>query len=80
MMAEKPVLHAVDAGNDPVSEAGCGLTVQPENPQALAEGIRRLMALGAEERKVMGQRGRTFVLEKHTYPVLARRFMAACDL
>src|SRR5690606_6102044 len=34
MMAARPILHAVEAGNDPVAEAGCGLTVTPEDPPA----------------------------------------------
>lgn len=79
MMASRPVLHAVEAGNDPVAEADCGLTVQPENPQAVVDGVRRLLALSADERKAMGQRGRAFVLENHTYPVLARQFLEACQ-
>jgi len=78
MMAGRPVLMAIDAGNDPVSEAGCGLTVKPEDPQAVADGVRNLLALSPELRKAMGQRGRTFVLENHTYPVLAQRFLEAC--
>lgn len=79
MMAARPVLHAVEAGNDPVAEAGCGLTVQPENPQAVANGIRSLFALSPEQRQAMGQGGRAFVLENHIYPVLARRFLQACQ-
>lgn len=75
MMAGRPVLMAIEAGNDPVSEAGCGLTVKPEDPQAVAEGIRSLLALSEDERKKMGQRGRKFVMANHTYPVLAKRFL-----
>ena len=78
MMAAVPVLHSVEAGNDPVAEAGCGLTVPPESPQAVAEGLRRLAALPAAERRAMGARGRAFVEARHTYPVLARRFLDAC--
>jgi glycosyltransferase involved in cell wall biosynthesis len=78
MMAARPVLHAVEAGNDPVAEAGCGLTVPPGAPAAVAEGIRRLLALPAAEREAMGRRGRAFVLAQHSYPVLAERFAAAC--
>jgi glycosyltransferase involved in cell wall biosynthesis len=77
MMAGVPVLHAVDAGNDPVAEAGCGLTVPPESPQALADGLLRLAAVPQPERQAMGQRGRAFVLAHHTYAVLARRFLDA---
>jgi glycosyltransferase involved in cell wall biosynthesis len=77
MMARCVVLHAVAAGNDPVAEAGCGLTVAPEDPAASAEGLRRLAALPADERRAMGERGRAYVLTQNTYPVLARRFLEA---
>ncbi len=77
MMAARPILHAVEAGNDPVAEAGCGLTVAPEDPQAVAAGVLSLLALGAQERAVLGQRGRRFALANHTYPVLGRRFLNA---
>ncbi|WP_349742755.1 glycosyltransferase family 4 protein [Roseateles cavernae] len=77
MMAQRPVLHSVEAGNDPVAEAGAGLTVPPEDAQAVAEGVRRLAALPAEARAAMGRRGREFVLANHTYPVLAQRFVEA---
>jgi len=79
MMAARPVLHAVDAGNDPVSEAGCGLTIATEDPPAMAGGIRALLSLTDGEREAMGQRGREFVLNNLTYPILAKRFLAACD-
>jgi glycosyltransferase involved in cell wall biosynthesis len=78
MMAARPVLLAIEAGNDPVAEAGCGLTIKPEDPHAVAQGIRTLLALSEDERKAMGQRGRDFVLKNHTYAVLARRFLTTC--
>jgi len=77
MMAGVAVLHSVEAGNDPVAEAGCGLTVEPESPQAVVQGLRQLAALTADARRAMGERGRQFVLAHHTYPVLARRFLEA---
>jgi glycosyltransferase involved in cell wall biosynthesis len=77
MMAGSVVLHSVEAGNDPVGEAGCGLTVAPESPQAVADGVRRLLAAPVEERHAMGERGRQFILRHHTYEVLARRFLEA---
>ena len=79
MMAGCPVLHAVEAGNDPVAEAGCGLTVAPESPAAVAEGLRKLAAMPSDLRRAMGERGRGFVLSHHTYPVLAQRFLQAIE-
>jgi glycosyltransferase involved in cell wall biosynthesis len=77
MMAGCAVLHAVEAGNDPVAEARCGLTVAPCDVAASADGLRRLAALPVAERRAMGARGRDFVLAHHSYPVLARRFLEA---
>ncbi|WP_243337755.1 glycosyltransferase family 4 protein [Anaeromyxobacter soli] len=77
MMAAKPVLHAIEAGNDLVAEARCGISVAPEDPGAIADGVHRLMATSAGERAEMGARGRKFILEHHTYDVLSRRFLAA---
>ena len=78
MMASCVVLHSVEAGNDPVAEAGCGMTVPPADPQAVADGLRQLARLDAATRQRMGESGRQFVLDNHTYPVLAQRFLNAC--
>lgn len=75
MMSGRVILHSVNAGNDPVTEAKCGLTVPPENPQAIAQGIRQLLALDKTERELMGKRGHDYILQNHTYPVLAERFL-----
>jgi glycosyltransferase involved in cell wall biosynthesis len=77
MMAARPVLHSVEAGNDPVAESGCGLTVAPESPEEVAHGLRQLAALSPSERRQLGERGRAHVLQRHAYPVLARQFLAA---
>lgn len=76
MMAAKPIVHSVRAGNDLVAEARCGLTVPPDDPQAVAEAVRQLTRLSKDELSQMGANGRDFVLRNQTYPVLARRFLA----
>ncbi len=80
MMAGRAVLHSVEAGNDPVAEAGCGLTVAPESPAAVAEGLIALDACTPEERAAMGARGRAFVVAHHSYRVLAQRFIDAVSV
>jgi glycosyltransferase involved in cell wall biosynthesis len=75
MMSGRPILHAVDAGNDLVAEASCGLTVAPESPRAVANGVLALMALAPDERAAMGQRGRQFALDQLSYSVLGQRFL-----
>ena len=77
MMASVPVIHAVEAGNDPVADAGCGMTIEPENPARLVETVRQFTRLDPTERQRMGLAGREFVERNHLYPVLARRFLDA---
>ncbi len=77
MMAGCVVLHSVAAGNDPVNDAECGLTVAPEDPTAVARGLRQLALMSRRDRVAMGRRGHAHVMAHHTYPVLAQRFMVA---
>lgn len=78
MMAGCPVLHSVDAGNDPVAEAGAGLTVASESPEAVAQGLLKLLSMSAAERQRMGDAGRRWVRQHHAYDALAERFLVAC--
>ncbi|NDV11552.1 glycosyltransferase family 4 protein [Crenobacter caeni] len=75
MMAGKPVIHSVDAGNDIVAAAGCGVSVAAEDPVAIAQGVRAMMAKTPNERGRLGAAGRQYVLANHDYKVLARRFL-----
>ena len=75
MMSSKPVIQAIDAGNDMVSEAGCGISIEPENPQKLADAVEELMEKPENELLEMGSRGKDFVLQNHTYKNLARQFL-----
>jgi glycosyltransferase involved in cell wall biosynthesis len=78
MMAGRPVLQAIEAGNDPVGEARCGLTVAAENPPAVAAGIRTLRAMTPAAREALGRNGTRYVLDNLTYDVLGARFIKAC--
>ncbi len=75
MLAALPVLFAVRAGNDPVAEAGCGISIDPGDPQAISAAIRRLAALTEEARQAMGERGRAYVLQRHGYRQLAQDYL-----
>ncbi len=78
MMAARPVLHSVEAGNDPVADAGCGLTVAPQDPHAVARALMTLFMLSPAERAAMGKRGQAYAMANLSYPVLGRRFLQAC--
>lgn len=77
LMAARPVLCVMSAGNDPVTEVSCGITVAPGHPEAIVQALRTLADLSATERSAMGSRGRSHVLASQTYPILARQFLDA---
>lgn len=79
LMAEKPVIHSVNAGNDMVQEAGAGISVDSENPQAIADAVRQMMTLSSDTRQSMGRAGKQYVLAHHDYAVLARRFLEVAN-
>lgn len=75
MLASLPVLFAVKAGNDPVAEAECGVSVDPGDPKAISDGITQLAVLTEDARRAMGERGRTYVVQRHGYRQLAEVYL-----
>jgi glycosyltransferase involved in cell wall biosynthesis len=69
----RPVIFSVATPVNPVEKAGAGLTIAPEDPEALARAVLELSSLDPVERAAMGDRGRTYVLEHHDLSVLAKR-------
>jgi glycosyltransferase involved in cell wall biosynthesis len=77
MYAGKPIIQAIEAGNDMVADANCGITVEPENPQAIADGILKLYTMSRKEREKLGNNGKQYVLANHAYHILAKQFLEA---
>lgn len=80
MMSGVPIVHAVEAANDPVREAGCGVSCEPESVDALVAAIRKVKDLSVDERLKMGTKGRDFVMRNHLLPDLARRYLVAAGI
>jgi glycosyltransferase involved in cell wall biosynthesis len=74
LAAGKPVLFSIDAAYNPVKEAVAGLTVPPEDPEALAKAIIQLYDMPMAERAKMGQKGIAYAKEFHDFEKLADRF------
>ncbi|NER46562.1 MAG: glycosyltransferase family 4 protein [Symploca sp. SIO1A3] len=67
LASQRPIVFGCAARNNPVSESGAGITVPPQNPQAMAEAIRQIAALSLAERSEMAKRGRAYVEQHHSY-------------
>ena len=75
MMAGKPILQAIEAGNNMVEEAQCGVCAMPEDACSIRESIRKIKSMSEEDRDNMGCNGHEYVMNNHTYKVLATRFI-----
>ncbi len=74
MYAQKPIVHSIEAGNDPIAESGCGLSVAPEAPQEIANAILKLYHLNNDERNALGLKAKEYVTQYHSYTTLAMRY------
>jgi len=75
MAAGLPVIHAVRAFNDPVAESGAGISVPPDDADAIARAARELKQMSPASRHEMGERGRRFLDAHYDYRTLAGRFL-----
>jgi glycosyltransferase involved in cell wall biosynthesis len=56
----RPVLFSGNPPNNPVQDAGAGISVAAEDPNAMVAGLRSLAEMGAAARTEMGARGRGY--------------------
>jgi len=76
MASARPILAAVDPGSDVwnlVEQTRCGLCVEPENPQALAEAVLILYE-DTTLRGTLARNGRKYVVRYHNRQVVAGEY------
>jgi len=79
MMSGKPIIQSIEAGNNPVKEANCGVYAEPGNIEGICLAVKHLISLSEEERKRLGSNGKKFVIENHSYDVLTDKFLKAIE-
>jgi glycosyltransferase involved in cell wall biosynthesis len=73
MGAGRPIVLGVEGeSRDIVERAGCGIPIEPENPEQLAAAVQNL-AERPELAREMGAKGRAYVAREHDRRVLAGR-------
>lgn len=75
MMAGKPILYGVNASNNEVEEAGCGVSFNCDSVDSLYSAIEKVRQMSEEERNSLGSNGKTWVLKNCEYSVLADKFL-----
>jgi glycosyltransferase involved in cell wall biosynthesis len=76
LAAGRPVVFGSCTENDPVREAGAGISVEADHPRQLADAIKFLAAQSPEKLEEYGVRGRRYIEEQYSIPVLVDRFEA----
>lgn len=80
MLAKKPIVHSVTAGNDLVADANCGLSVPATDVEAIIEAVNKLKAMSREQLQALGENGYNYVIKNHDYPLLARQFIEKINI
>ncbi|NPD83311.1 glycosyltransferase family 4 protein [Lentimicrobium sp. L6] len=75
MMAAKPVIQSIDAGNNMVEDAQCGISIQPEDSAAIVKAVAHLIQLPETDLLKLGKNGRRFAEQHHDYRFLAKKFI-----
>lgn len=76
MACGRPVIAGLGGeGARIVNESGGGLVISPGDTSALARAIRSIIALSADDRARMGERGRRYVAEHYNRDMLAARYL-----
>jgi glycosyltransferase involved in cell wall biosynthesis len=69
----RPVIFSGKAPKDPVAESGAGFSIPPEDPEAMAQSLVKLLEMTPEQRIEMGERGRRYVEDHFDMHKLAER-------
>jgi glycosyltransferase involved in cell wall biosynthesis len=75
MMAGKPIVASYTGYPSMINEAKCGSYVPAGDVPALRQEVCRYVQMTAQERQMIGQRGKAWLLENRQYPKLAKDYL-----
>lgn len=75
MLAKRPILFAIDSGNQPVKDAACGWSVDAGDIAAIAHSIVEASETSTEQLEQMGNNGYHYVIKNHSYDVLCENII-----
>ena len=78
MALARPIVFGAKSFNNPVSEAGAGLVVPPEDSRAMANALIDIASMSSGQRADMGRKGRDFASANHDTEVLTKRLERIC--
>ena len=73
LASKRPIVMSGNFSNNIVRDAKAGITVEPEDANALAEGILKIKKMSPEERRKLGANGRAYVEKHYDTRILAEK-------
>lgn len=75
MLAGKPIVMSIDEPGSLVDRTKCGIRIEAENPQLVANAICEISSMTKEQRESMGKLGKEFVEKNLKWEDLAQLFI-----
>lgn len=75
MLSDKPIIQAVDEPGCVAERVGCGIQVEAENPQLVADAVIKLASMPVEDRIAVGKKGNVYAKENLEWGTLATDFL-----
>lgn len=79
MMSGRPIIHSVDAANDWVKDADCGISIDAEDVNGIAKAIKEISSWPESKLNETGNRGMKYCKEHFEYGKLAKEFIDCID-
>lgn len=79
MMSGRPIIHSVAAPNDWVKDGECGISIEAEDSEALANAISSISKFSNHKLERLGNNGKEFCTKKFNYRDLANSFLSSLE-
>jgi glycosyltransferase involved in cell wall biosynthesis len=73
LFSGKPIVHSYSGKGDIVEWAKAGISVPANNPNSIADAILTLKNMSNDDRKTLGENGKSYALTNHDYSILAKK-------
>lgn len=69
----RPIIFAANTPNNPVADANAGISIPPDDPEAMVTAIKTILSMLPEKRRIMGGNGRKYAETHFDVSLLAKK-------
>lgn len=69
----RPIIFAANTLNNPVIDANAGISIPPDDSEAMVAAIKTILSMSPEKRRIMGENGRKYAETYYDIRILAKR-------